>query len=324
MQPNKVYSPFRLICDNERALSSNFTSEDYLRYDNNLNIMYRRIYGKREVIMIPVEIDYQVHSHRLNVATGGETIELTSEETEILRTLSVDAYEKFPDCWIIMDATNPIYYSSAALPVWWMNNILPYIVEGDEFISDGYVYMRMPERIPTPAPPIIMKERDFEANLGYEEWCEIMNSRKHNHYTGLLMQDEIDAYRNRKARNIEETMGITNVSDRLGGKYSQTVEETVTEEYMRLLNLMVKLYNEGYLNLEEGSKEKIALFTKNWNLMESPVYKGLYFPIWRNTLLTTNPASYIYTKFMSKDSEKSNYEDAAKDTYYSYARPLEN
>lgn len=117
-----------------------FSYDEYTRYLHNLNCVYGRINRKAEVHASIVDMGKGRRQHILNVSIGGILQQLSDSQGKILRDLSEECSCLNERSWILLDTTLDVTYLSTFLPKWWINDILPYIINNDEYIKNGFLY----------------------------------------------------------------------------------------------------------------------------------------------------------------------------------------
>ena len=120
-----------------------FDYDEYTRYLNNLNCMYRRIDRLAEVTSTIRDYGRGHRGHSLSVYVAGIGQTLAENEQRVIRELSEDCSTRNPGAWIVMDLTLDQIYRSNVLPRDWIASILPHILKSNEYVDDQFLYWQI-------------------------------------------------------------------------------------------------------------------------------------------------------------------------------------
>ncbi len=282
-----VYSPFEFSSTMDRTFDSNFGYLEYIRYLNNIRLLYGRI-NRKAIITLRSSWkhfglnNFGIKGYELVVNIGGNPIKLSDIDKEVLQAASDKAFSM--KTWLVSDTTLNIRYGSVehnivVMPSKWVQSIIPFILTKTQILCDGFVTQFIPEPVGEKVP-LPHWYQDM-----WEKHAEIMEDS----YRGCLISS------GRPWNKVDNEAPIVSVSQScisVGGTRLQAstlgyVEpEIISAERRYLLRELHRLYLRG--TIASPSNKLIS----DWDLVEVR-YKNLFHPRWWNTLITTDPTKYL-------------------------------
>lgn len=198
----------------------------------------------------------------------GYKVECTQKVDETY-LLNLDKQAQEIKGWIIADISRSIYYMDSFMSTDWVSRIVRKILGQGQVLWNDYVVEEIVLGNWLTPVPISMGDEDPK---GFEDSdVEDLEGDEEKYFYEIYL-------RNRDPRKL------------------------VASSYIKLLDTLLELYNEGTIGDVDSQ------FVSDWELEENKTYKGLYHPLWTNTLVAPNKSNYL-TKVAVEGKPKS-YRDA--------------
>ena len=252
-------------CVGDESMLHNFTIEEYARYAHNLNMLHWRYNKTSELILDPIDVTED--SDEQDGYVRSFNIKCTEDVSkEYIDNISSRAREITG--WLVADLSNSVYYRDMFIPSQWISKIVDKILASNQTIKHSYLIQDSPDTTgwvsEDPLPP-------FYPTCNSDRVKKVFISK----------DDKVLTYNDSLSRTKEEKLVyLTDMEEK-------DPRKIIGKSYIDFLNILFKLYVEGTIHKVSDS------FVNNWELIEDVKYKGLYHPLWTNSLVAPVKSSYL-------------------------------
>lgn len=246
----------------DTVFDSNFTVDEYVRYVHNLNIIHLRYTpDTRDTQLILIPTDVTEDSDSEDGYMMSFVIKMQSKGVDVSPDIKYlkDVSQRAANInkWLVTDLSRGIRYKDMYMPAEWIQRVAPKILTNQQSIDDNYLVNDMPD-----VTGWLTKET-------IPKWIEVSSDDIDIEYS---VWEENDLY-------LEDTF----ITDLQKGDPRRTINEI----YASFIDVLWNLYTIGTIG------EVNDTFIANWELVEDTVYRGLYHPLWMNTLVAPVQSKYL-------------------------------